>query len=58
MEESFKQGDSEKKLKIDINPLGDRDNVSIEKCQVNILCILHVHDAIIKIIIIKTLHVP
>lgn len=34
MEESFNQGDEEKKLKIDISPLGDRENVSMEKCQV------------------------
>lgn len=34
MEESFEQGDEEKKLSIDIGPLGDRENVCIEKCQV------------------------
>uniref|UniRef100_A0A1X7UAQ0 Phosphodiesterase n=1 Tax=Amphimedon queenslandica TaxID=400682 RepID=A0A1X7UAQ0_AMPQE len=37
MEESFKQGDQEKKLGLDISPLGDRDNVSIEKCQVTFI---------------------
>ncbi len=35
MEESFLQGDEEKKLSIDIGPLGDRENVCIEKCQVS-----------------------
>lgn len=34
LEESFQQGDEEKKLGIDVGPLGDRDNISIEKCQV------------------------
>ena len=36
MEESFNQGDEEKRLQIDISPLGDREKVSIEKCQVTI----------------------
>ena len=34
VEESFQQGDEEKKLNIDIGPLGDRENVCVEKCQV------------------------
>ena len=34
IEENFVQGDEEKKLGIDVGPLGDRDNVCVEKCQV------------------------
>lgn len=34
MEEAFRQGDEERKLGLDIGPLGDRENVSIEHCQV------------------------
>ena len=33
-QEQFLQGDDEKKLGIPINPLGDRDQVCLGKCQV------------------------
>nr|BAA34310.1 EFPDE4 [Ephydatia fluviatilis] len=36
MEESYRQGDEERKLGIPVNPLGDR-SVSIEKCQVTFI---------------------
>ena len=35
MEESFLQGDEEKKRGIPMNPMGNRKQVSIEKCQVS-----------------------
>lgn len=34
-EEQFIQGDEEKKLGIPLNPLGDRDQVCLGKCQVS-----------------------
>ena len=34
MDESLQQGDEEKRRNIPVNPLGDRNQVSIEKCQV------------------------
>ena len=34
MEENFLQGDEEKSLGIPLNPLGDREQVSLYKCQV------------------------
>ena len=34
MQESFKQGDEERRRGIPMNPLGDREQVSIAKCQV------------------------
>ena len=34
MEENFLQGDEEKSLGIPLNPLGDREQVSLCKCQV------------------------
>ena len=34
MDESLKQGDEEKSRSIPVNALGDRNQVSIEKCQV------------------------
>ena len=33
-EEQFLQGDEEKRLDIPLNPLGDRDQVCLGKCQV------------------------
>ena len=37
MEENFLQGDEEKSLGIPLNPLGDREQVSLCKCQVRML---------------------
>ena len=34
MEENFKQGDKEKELGITVHAMGDREGVSIPKCQV------------------------
>ena len=43
MEEAFLQGDNEKKLGIPVNPLGDRDQVCFEKCQVSVRACRHTH---------------
>jgi hypothetical protein len=37
MQESFKQGDEERSRGIPVNPLGDREQVSIAKCQVTFI---------------------
>ena len=58
MEESFNQGDEEKKLGLDISPLGDRENVCVEKCQVGVsiidticpLVVLYIHSVYYSII--------
>ena len=36
MQETFQQGDEERSRDIPVNPLGDRDQVSVAKCQVYI----------------------
>ena len=35
MEESFKQGDKERELGLDLSPLCDRNTVNVAKCQVH-----------------------
>ena len=37
MEESFKQGDKERELGLDISPLCDRNTVNVAKCQVGFI---------------------
>jgi len=37
MEESFKQGDKERELGLDLSPLCDRNTVNVAKCQVGFI---------------------